>query len=159
MSSKENILFSIAHASPVSQETAHMVIAGVLDHPDTQAWKRAALRRAGLAEPANVWFVAADLSATVIGNLGIPARATWNWLGVTMYLQPQATAATLRAMKRRTCWARRGSAASSCSTPAGCGDRYLRDRHGCRDHAAPGARLVLTRRFCARRRCMWYAGR
>ena len=34
-----------------------------IDHPDTQAWKRAALRRAGLAEPANVRFVAADLSA------------------------------------------------------------------------------------------------
>ena len=58
-----------------------------IDHPDTQAWKRAALRRAGLAEPANVRFVSADLSATAIGDLGTPARATWNWLGVTMYLQ------------------------------------------------------------------------
>jgi methyltransferase (TIGR00027 family) len=69
-----------------------------IDHPDTQAWKRAALRRAGLAEPANVRFVAADLTATAIGNLGPPARATWNWLGVTMYLPPEATAATLRAI-------------------------------------------------------------
>ena len=69
-----------------------------IDHPDTQAWKRAALRRAGLAEPANVRFVAADLSATAIGDLGIPARATWNWLGVTMYLPPEATAAALRAI-------------------------------------------------------------
>jgi methyltransferase (TIGR00027 family) len=69
-----------------------------IDHPDTQAWKRAALRRAGLAEPANVRFVAADLSATAIGDLGTPARATWNWLGVTMYLQPEATEAALRAI-------------------------------------------------------------
>jgi methyltransferase (TIGR00027 family) len=69
-----------------------------IDHPDTQAWKRAALRRAGLAEPANLRFVAADLSATAIGDLGIPARATWNWLGVTMYLPPEATAAALRAI-------------------------------------------------------------
>jgi len=69
-----------------------------IDHPDTQAWKRAALRRAGLAEPANVRFVAADLSATAIGDLGTLARATWNWLGVTMYLQPEATAAVLRAI-------------------------------------------------------------
>jgi methyltransferase (TIGR00027 family) len=69
-----------------------------IDHPDTQAWKRAALRRVGLTEPANVRFVAADLSATAIGDLGIPARATWNWLGVTMYLQPEATAAALRAI-------------------------------------------------------------
>ena len=69
-----------------------------IDHPDTQAWKRAALRRAGLAEPANVRFVAADLSAAAIGDLGTPARATWNWLGVTMYLPPAATAAALRAI-------------------------------------------------------------
>ncbi len=69
-----------------------------IDHPDTQAWKRAALRRAGWGEPGNVRFVAADLSATGIGDLGTPALATWNWLGVTMYLQPEATAATLRAI-------------------------------------------------------------
>ncbi len=69
-----------------------------IDHPDTQAWKRAALRRAGMAEPAHVRFVSADLSATAIGDLGTRARATWNWLGVTMYLQPEATAAALRAI-------------------------------------------------------------
>jgi methyltransferase (TIGR00027 family) len=69
-----------------------------VDHPDTQAWKRAALPRAGLTEPENVRFVAADLSVTSVGDLGLPARATWNWLGVTMYLPPEATAATLRAI-------------------------------------------------------------
>jgi methyltransferase (TIGR00027 family) len=69
-----------------------------IDHPDTQAWKRAALRRAGLAEPANVRFLPADLSVISVGDLGIPAHATWNWLGVTMYLPPKATAATLRAI-------------------------------------------------------------
>jgi O-methyltransferase involved in polyketide biosynthesis len=42
--------------------------------------------------------VAADLSVTAIGDLGIQARATWNWLGVTMYLPPEATAAALRAI-------------------------------------------------------------
>jgi len=60
--------------------------------------ERMALRRAGLAEPANVRFVAADLSAAAIGDLETPARATWNWLGVTMYLQPEATAAALQAI-------------------------------------------------------------
>jgi methyltransferase (TIGR00027 family) len=69
-----------------------------VDHPDTQAWKRAALPRAGLTEPGNVRFVAADLSVTPVGDLGLPARATWNWLGVTMYLPREATAATLRAI-------------------------------------------------------------
>jgi methyltransferase (TIGR00027 family) len=69
-----------------------------VDHPDTQAWKRGALPRAGLTEPANVRFVAADLSVTPVGDLGLPALATWNWLGVTMYLPREATAATLRAI-------------------------------------------------------------
>jgi methyltransferase (TIGR00027 family) len=69
-----------------------------IDHPDTQAWKRAALRRAGLAEPANVRFLPTDLSVTSVGDLGTPAHATWNWLGVTMYLPPEATVATLRAI-------------------------------------------------------------
>jgi methyltransferase (TIGR00027 family) len=141
-----------------------------VDHPDTQAWKRAALRRAGLGEPSNVRFVAADLSATAIGDLETPARATWNWLGVTMYLRPEATVAALRTiaagragttlvveflltpvrstrweppratpprrpsrrparpswpptrgMRWQGCWRRLDSAASTCSTPAGCG--------------------------------------
>jgi methyltransferase (TIGR00027 family) len=69
-----------------------------IDHPDTQAWKRAALRRAGLAETANVRFVAADLSATALADITLPARATWNWLGVTMYLPREATMGTLRAI-------------------------------------------------------------
>ena len=73
-----------------------------VDHPDTQAWKRAALRRAGLGEPSNVRFVAADLSATAIGDLETPARATWNWLDVTMYLPPETTASALRATAGRT---------------------------------------------------------
>jgi methyltransferase (TIGR00027 family) len=72
-----------------------------VDHPSTQAWKRAALSRSGtvaLAEPANVRFVPADLAETAVGDLGLPGRATWNWLGVTMYLEPQATRAVLRAI-------------------------------------------------------------
>jgi methyltransferase (TIGR00027 family) len=77
---------------------AHEFAVWEVDHPDTQAWKRAALSLAGLAEPANHRFVAADLSVTSIGDLGLPAKATWNWLGVTMYLPHAAVAATLRAI-------------------------------------------------------------
>ena len=73
-----------------------------IDHPDTQAWKRAAPRRAWLAEHANVRFVAADLPAAAIGDLGTPARATWNWLDVTIYLPPETTASALRATAGRT---------------------------------------------------------
>lgn len=114
------------------------------------------------------------------------ARATWNWLGVTMYLPPEATAAVLRAIaagragttlvvnfllpartldalghavrdcaaaavaatgepvvlpiraiKRQTCWARRDSAASSCSTPAGYGTATCGTGPTCRCPAPP----------------------
>jgi hypothetical protein len=42
--------------------------------------------------------VAADVPAAAIADLGTPARATWNWLGVTMYLPPETTAGASRAI-------------------------------------------------------------
>jgi len=69
-----------------------------LDHPDTQAWKRNALRRSGISEPENVHFVSIDLSITSPGQIEMPAKATWNWLGVTMYLEKSATESTLRSI-------------------------------------------------------------
>jgi methyltransferase (TIGR00027 family) len=72
-----------------------------VDHPDTQAWKRAALGRAGLAEPPNVRFIAVDLSTSAIDDLELPDRATWNWMGVTMYLERFVTEATLRSIASR----------------------------------------------------------
>jgi methyltransferase (TIGR00027 family) len=71
------------------------------DHPDTQSWKRAALRREGLAVPDNLRFVPIDLSTTPLDDLGTPALATWNWLGVTMYLSRTATETTLRHIAAR----------------------------------------------------------
>lgn len=67
-----------------------------IDHPDTQAWKRRALARAGLAERPNIRFLPVDLAATPLDTVPTPQLATWNWLGVTMYLQPAAIEATLR---------------------------------------------------------------
>lgn len=67
-----------------------------LDHPDTQAFKRRALKRAGLAEKPNTHFAPIDLAITPLASLETPARATWSWLGVTMYLEQAATEATLR---------------------------------------------------------------
>jgi methyltransferase (TIGR00027 family) len=72
-----------------------------VDHPDTQAWKRSALAQAAMAEPANVRFVSADLTTTGLEEAGLPGRATWNWLGVTMYLPRAATRTTLRAIASR----------------------------------------------------------
>ncbi|MCH6161127.1 class I SAM-dependent methyltransferase [Streptomyces marispadix] len=72
-----------------------------VDHPDTQAWKRSALAQAAVAEAANVRFVPVDLVATGLGESGLPGHATWNWLGVTMYLPRAATRTTLRAIASR----------------------------------------------------------
>lgn len=72
-----------------------------IDHPQTQAWKRAALRRCGLFEPRNVRFVPADLSSMDLEELALPDHATWNWLGVTMYLPRGTTEGVLRTIARR----------------------------------------------------------
>ena len=71
-----------------------------VDHPDTQAAKRAAL---GQGEwPANVRFVAVDFERDALEaclqregwNAGAPTF--WSWLGVAMYLTDDAVMNTLR---------------------------------------------------------------
>jgi methyltransferase (TIGR00027 family) len=69
-----------------------------IDHPQTQRWKRQAVRDRGLGEPANVRFVQADLTVSSLGTLELPPIATWNWLGVTMYLERQVTEDVLTAI-------------------------------------------------------------
>ena len=69
-----------------------------IDHPASQAWKREALRRANLKEPPNVCFVAVDLASVPLGEVDLPSRATWNWLGVTQYLDKRATESVLHAI-------------------------------------------------------------
>jgi methyltransferase (TIGR00027 family) len=66
------------------------------DLPGTQAWKREALRGAGLGVPDNVRSVAVDLVQVPLETLDMPARATWSWMGVTMYLAKDVTARVLR---------------------------------------------------------------
>ena len=67
-----------------------------IDHPASQAWKREALRRANLPVPPNVRFVAVDLAAVPLHEVELPSRATWNWLGVTQYLDKPTTESVLR---------------------------------------------------------------
>jgi methyltransferase (TIGR00027 family) len=57
-----------------------------IDHPSTQAWKRAALRRIGNDNMAHVRFIPVDLTTKKLVDVELPVSATWNWLGVTMYL-------------------------------------------------------------------------
>ena len=69
-----------------------------IDHPASQTWKRAAIERLNLETPTNLRFVPADLAATSLRDLELPSSATWNWLGVTQYLEKSATDATLQAI-------------------------------------------------------------
>jgi methyltransferase (TIGR00027 family) len=66
-----------------------------IDHPASQAWKRAALERAGLVVPQNVRFLPVDLATVPLAEVPIPPSATWNWLGVTQYLEKSATESVL----------------------------------------------------------------
>ena len=67
-----------------------------IDLPGTQAWKRRRLAELGLVEPEHVRFLSVDLSVTALDALGLPRRATWNWLGVALYLEKAITAEILR---------------------------------------------------------------
>jgi methyltransferase (TIGR00027 family) len=72
-----------------------------IDHPQTQRWKRRALAQRELGEPANVRFVPADLAVVPLDAISPPRQATWNWLGVTMYLDRTVTEKVLRAIAQQ----------------------------------------------------------
>jgi methyltransferase (TIGR00027 family) len=75
-----------------------------IDHPASQAFKRRCIADAGLAEPAALHFIAADLAAHDLASVlrASPMRtgepAFFSWLGVTLYLTRDANLATLRAI-------------------------------------------------------------
>ena len=76
-----------------------------LDHPRSQAAKRARLAAAGLSDPPNLHFGTVDFEresvADALGRLPFrPDRpVVFAWLGVTMYLTAAAVDATWRAMR------------------------------------------------------------
>jgi len=71
------------------------------DHPATQRWKRARLAEAGLPAQGEVRYAEADLAAgtldTALASAGFDhgRPALVSWLGVTMYLSPDALTSTL----------------------------------------------------------------
>jgi methyltransferase (TIGR00027 family) len=73
-----------------------------VDHPNTQAWKRAQLAANGIAIPATTMLVPVDFEQQTAGEELV--RAGWNpeepsffsCLGVTMYLEPESVMATLK---------------------------------------------------------------
>jgi len=72
-----------------------------VDHVATQAWKRHQLGAAGITEPENLTFVAADFEAGTLAadliraGLDPDVPAFVSWLGVTMYLSTEAVGRTL----------------------------------------------------------------
>lgn len=73
-----------------------------VDHPATQAWKRARLEDAGIPLPVNLTFVPVDFEGQWLGD-GLqdagydPSQsAFFSWLGVTMYLTTEGVMSTLR---------------------------------------------------------------
>jgi methyltransferase (TIGR00027 family) len=73
-----------------------------VDHPATQAWKRARLAAAGVGEPANLVWVPMDFEdgrlTAALHSVGFnPSEpACISWLGVTQYLTGPAVDAVLR---------------------------------------------------------------
>jgi methyltransferase (TIGR00027 family) len=73
-----------------------------VDHPASQADKRARLAAAGLPEPPDLAFAAVDFESTGLAEglaaagFDAAAPAFVAWLGVLMYLEPAAAEATFR---------------------------------------------------------------
>lgn len=78
-----------------------------VDHPDTQAWKRARLAEEGIAVPASLVFVPVDFERDTLANAlaragfdaGAPAQ--FSWLGVSMYLTADAVRGVLALVAAR----------------------------------------------------------
>jgi methyltransferase (TIGR00027 family) len=73
-----------------------------VDHPTTQAWKRARLDEVGIALPGDLTFAPVDFETQTLAE-GVqdpgcdPGKCTFfSWLGVTEYLTAEAVMATLR---------------------------------------------------------------
>ena len=72
-----------------------------VDHPASQAWKRARLADLGIDQPANLVFAPVDFEAQTLregleaASFDFDAPAVFSWIGVTMYLTLEAIEATL----------------------------------------------------------------
>jgi len=72
-----------------------------IDHPATQAWKRAQLQEAGIPVPPSLTFVPVDFEHQTLADalersgLNTNAPAFFSWLGVTPYLTREACMTTL----------------------------------------------------------------
>jgi methyltransferase (TIGR00027 family) len=73
-----------------------------VDHPSSQAWKRARLSELGIEAPPTLHYVPVDFehetltAGLTVGGIDRKARAFFSWLGVTQYLTRDAVARALR---------------------------------------------------------------
>jgi methyltransferase (TIGR00027 family) len=73
-----------------------------VDHPATQAWKRARLQEAGISLPVDLTYAPVDFEEQTLAaglrdaGYNPRRRAFFSWLGVTMYLTTQGLMTTLR---------------------------------------------------------------
>jgi methyltransferase (TIGR00027 family) len=92
-------LDTFAYRNPHSRDLLHVF---EVDHPATQAWKRARLDEVGIQLPSDLTFAPVDFEAQTLEE-GLraagydPGKSTFfSWLGVTEYLTTEAVMATLR---------------------------------------------------------------
>ena len=77
-----------------------------VDHPATQSWKRRRLAGLGVELPARLVFAPVDFERQTLGEgleragFDFGQLAAFSWVGVTMYLTPDAIHATLATMAR-----------------------------------------------------------
>ncbi len=92
-------LDTFAYRNPYRENVLRVV---EVDHPMTQAWKRARLEETGIPIPADLTFAPVDFATQTLAE-GLrdagydPGKcAFFSWLGVTEYLMTEAVMATLR---------------------------------------------------------------
>jgi methyltransferase (TIGR00027 family) len=92
-------LDTFAYRNPYPEGALHVI---EVDHPATQAWKRARLDETGIILPRDLTFAPVDFETRTLEE-GLrdagydPARCTFfSWLGVTEYLTTEAVMTTLR---------------------------------------------------------------
>ena len=96
-------LDSFAWRHPEMLETLRLF---EVDHPASQAWKRERAAELGLEESPSVTYVALDFEVQTLADALDTAGFSWSepaffsWLGVTVYLSPDAIDATLRTVAR-----------------------------------------------------------
>lgn len=77
-----------------------------IDHPDTQAWKRARLAELDVEEPAALVFASVDFERQTLvegltaAGFDFDAPAVFSWMGVTLYLTLTAITTTLDTVTR-----------------------------------------------------------